>query len=55
MVLKVVAAIIGALLMLAYMAPVVIRLNELALWAVVAIGAGMMLVDVWQSLRTDKS
>lgn len=43
---------VAAALLLIYMAPVVLRLQDLALWAVVLIGVGMMLVDLWQSLQS---
>jgi len=51
MLLKIIAGIIGAALLLAYVAPVVLRLKDYALSAVVLLGLGMMLVDLWQSLR----
>ena len=38
-------------LMLAYIAPVVIKLREPALTVVALTGLVMMLVDLWQSLR----
>ena len=50
---KIVAGILAAALLLAYMAPVVWRLQDYALWVVALIGVGMMLVDLWQSLRKD--
>ena len=49
---KIVAGIIAAALMLIYMAPVVLRLKDVALWAVALIGIAMMLVDLWQSLQS---
>jgi hypothetical protein len=49
---KIVAGILAATLMLAYMAPVVLRLQDVALWIVAMIGVVMMLVDLWQSLRS---
>lgn len=49
---KIVAGIIAAALLLIYMAPVVLRLQDKALWVVVMIGVTMMLVDLWQSLQT---
>lgn len=52
MIYKVVAGIVAAALLLAYMAPVVWRLKDAALWVVALIGAVMMLVDLWQSLRS---
>ena len=50
---KIVTGILAAALLLAYMAPVVWRLEDYALWAVSLIGVGMMLVDLWQSLQED--
>ena len=52
MLLKIVAGIIGAALLLAYVAPVALRLKDYALSAVVVLGLGMMLVDFWQSLQS---
>lgn len=52
MILKSVFGVIGALLLLAYIAPVVWRLQDAALWAVTLIGTAMMLVDLWQSLKS---
>ena len=49
---KVIAGIIAAGLMLAYMAPVVWRLQDTALWIVAGAGAVMMLIDLWQSLQS---
>jgi hypothetical protein len=48
---KILAGIIAAVLMITYMAPVVWRLKDAALWVVATIGVVMMLVDLWQSLR----
>lgn len=52
MIYKVVAGIVAAALLLAYMAPVVWRLKDTALWVVALTGAVMMLVDLWQSLQS---
>jgi len=52
MLLKIVAGIIGAALLLAYVAPVALRLKDYALSTVVLLALGMMLVDLWQSLRS---
>ncbi len=49
---KIIAGIVAAALLLAYMAPVVWRLQDKALWVVAGIGTVMMLVDLWQSLRS---
>ncbi len=52
MALKAVAAIFAVALMLIYLAPVVLKLEQLDLAIVVSIGIVMMLVDQWQSLRS---
>ena len=49
---KIVTGIIAAALMLIYIAPVVLRLKDIALSVVVLLGVGMMLVDLWQSLQS---
>ncbi|MGH8682587.1 MAG: hypothetical protein ACREVS_20885 [Burkholderiales bacterium] len=51
MLLKTLAGILAAGLLLAYMAPVVLRLQDPALWIVTGLGGAMMLLDLWQSLR----
>jgi hypothetical protein len=50
--LKILAGIVAVSLVLIYLSPVVLRLREPALSAVVLIGVVMMLVDLWQSLRS---
>jgi hypothetical protein len=52
MALKIVAGIFAAALMLVYMAPVVLRLKEVSLWIIALLGCAMMLIDLWQSLRS---
>ena len=49
---RIIAGIVAAVLLIAYMAPVVWRLQDVALWIVALIGVVMMLVDLWQSLRS---
>ena len=51
MILKWIAGIIGAALLLTYIAPVVLRLKEISLTVIVLLGLAMMLVDLWQSLH----
>jgi hypothetical protein len=53
MILKVLAGLIAALLVVAYLAPPVYKLREVELGVVVVIGIVMMLVDLVQSLRKD--
>lgn len=50
--LKIFAGVVGVVLLLAYIAPVVVKLKEIALWCVALLGVAMMLVDLWQSLRS---
>jgi hypothetical protein len=52
MALKIVAGILGVALMLIYLAPVVWKLKDPALSIVVVAGVAMMLVDLWQSLKS---
>ena len=49
---KIIAGIVAAALLLVYIAPVVLRLKDIALSIVVVLGVGMMLVDLWQSLQS---
>jgi hypothetical protein len=49
---KIIAGIVAAALLLIYMAPVVLKLKDTALWIIVLIGLTMMLVDLWQSLQS---
>ena len=52
MALKIVAGIVGVALLLIYISPVVLRLKDVPLWVVALLGVGMMLVDLWESLRS---
>ena len=52
MLVKVVSGIIAATLLIAFLSPPAVKLQEVALVAVMAIGLGMMLVDLWQSLQS---
>jgi hypothetical protein len=52
MALKIVAGIIAIVLLLAFVAPPVVKLQNVALTAVIVIGTVMMLVDLWQSLQS---
>ncbi|HLF22393.1 MAG TPA: hypothetical protein VI565_00615 [Burkholderiales bacterium] len=49
---KVFAGIVAIVLLLAYLAPIIIKLRDPALTGVVLIGITMMLVDLWQSLKS---
>jgi len=46
------AAVIAAALLIAYVAPVALKLKDVALTGVLLVGVLMMLVDLWQSLRS---
>lgn len=52
MLFKVLAGIVAAALLIIFIGPVVIKLKDTALSVVVLIGLTMMLVDVWQSLKS---
>jgi len=49
---KIVAGIVAASLLLAFLAPPAVKLLEVPLIAVMGIGVAMMLVDLWQSLQS---
>jgi hypothetical protein len=50
--LKFVVGILAAALMFMYLGPIVLKLRSPALTIVVLIGIGIMLVDLWQSLKS---
>jgi hypothetical protein len=52
---KIVAGIVAAALFLAFVSPVVLKLKDVALSAVVLIGFAMLMVDLWQSLKSTNS
>lgn len=49
---RIFASVVAAVLLIAFVAPVVVKLKEASLAAVVLIGLGMMLTDLWQSLKS---
>lgn len=51
MIAKILAAVLAASLLVGFIAPVMMKLKDYALSAVVLAGLAMMLVDLWQSLR----
>jgi hypothetical protein len=53
MALKILGAIIAIVLLVAFLAPPVLKLQDAALASVILIGVVMMLVDLWQSLHKD--
>jgi hypothetical protein len=52
MTMKLAGAAVAVILMVAYLLPSVIKLKDVALGIVVLIGLAMMLVDLWQSMRS---
>ena len=46
---KLVFGLIGAVMLIAFLSTVVFKVQEVALIAVVLIGVGMALVDLWQA------
>ena len=48
---KIFAAIVAIVLMIAFLAPMVFKLKDVALCCIILIGIAMMLVDLWQSLQ----
>mgnify|MGYP000967678786 FL=1 len=51
MAIKLVSAVIAVALLLAYLLPIAIKLKEASLAVVAAVGVGLMLRDLWESLR----
>jgi hypothetical protein len=50
---KIVCAVVAVALMLAYLVPVMVKMKDFELGAVLLVGLVMMLVDLVQSLRED--
>jgi predicted ABC-type exoprotein transport system permease subunit len=51
---KLIASVLAAALVLAYVGPMVFKMKDVALGAVILISVVVMLVDLWQSLRQSK-
>ena len=51
MVVKIVAGIVAVVLVIAFVLPPAIKLKDVALAIVIALGVVLMLIDLWQSLR----
>ena len=51
MLMKILAGILAAVLVLAFVAPPAYKLKDPALIAVIILGIVLMLIDLWQSLR----
>jgi putative effector of murein hydrolase LrgA (UPF0299 family) len=52
MVVKIVSAIIATILMFVFLAAPVVKLKEVDLGIVILIGFAMMVLDLWQSLKS---
>jgi len=52
MALKIFAGILAAVLLAAFVAPPILKLQDVPLTVVIVIGFVMMLVDLWQSLQS---
>ncbi len=48
---KILAGLVAIVLMLVYLSPMLIKMKDLALGAVILVGVVVMLVDLWHSLR----
>lgn len=51
MTIRILAALVAVALVLSYLAPMAIKMKDLALAGVIVFGAVVMLVDLWQSVR----
>lgn len=49
---KIFAGIVAVILVAGFVTPHVLKLQDVALGIVIAIGLAMMLVDLWQSLKS---
>jgi hypothetical protein len=49
---KIIYGIVAALLLIIFIGPVVVKLKDVALSCVALIGIAMMVVDIWQSLKS---
>lgn len=52
MAIKIFAALVAVALMLLYLVPPVIKLKDFELGVVILVGLAMMLVDLWQSIKS---
>jgi hypothetical protein len=49
---KIFAAVVAVVLVVSFLSPVVFKLQDVALGVIILIGIVMMLIDLWQSLRS---
>ncbi len=54
MLIKIISAVIAVALVLSFLSPVVLKLKDVALGIVILAGIVMMLLDLWQSLRSEE-
>lgn len=52
MTLKIIAGVVALALVLAYLAPPVLKLKDPALAVVIAVGIVLIVIDLWQSLQS---
>lgn len=52
MILKIVAGLIAAALLAAFLLPYALKMQDFALGVVIVIGLLLMLADLWQSIRS---
>jgi len=52
MIFKVIGSILAASLLIIFIGPVAIKLKDVAFSVVVLIGLTMMIVDIWQALKS---
>ncbi|MEO8143323.1 MAG: hypothetical protein ABI654_03840 [Betaproteobacteria bacterium] len=50
---KIFSGVVGAILLVLFIGPVVVKLKDVALTIVALIGIVMMVIDVWQTLRSE--
>ena len=48
---RIVATLVAVALMLGYLAPLLVKMKDLALGSVILVGFVVMLADLWQTLR----
>ena len=54
MAIKILGGVLALTGVIAYLLPVVFKLKDWALGAVILLGIAMMLLDLWQSLKKDE-
>ena len=54
MAIKILGGVVALSLVMAYLLPPLVKLKDFALGTVIVIGIVMMLIDLWQTLRSEK-